>query len=74
MGMKSTVRARLLGRERLDQLADAVAELTRVANHAASQADQSLEIATAGRDEMRQVSIRVTEQLNSLSVDLRTQG
>jgi len=74
MGMKSTVRARLLGRERLDQLADAVAELTRVANHAASQADQSLEIATASRDEMRQVSIRVTEQLNSLSVDLRTQG
>jgi len=61
MGMKSTVRARLLGRERLDQLADA-------------EADQSLEIATASRDEMRQVSIRVTEQLNSLSVDLRTQG
>ena len=93
MGALSSVRARLSGRSQIDQLAETVAELTRVANTAAAQAEsalriaeaahhavadadprQSLEIVTATRDEVRRLTVDLTEQLNALSNDLRAQG
>jgi hypothetical protein len=66
-------------RERVDVLSERVAELTRTAEHALTLAEaahrsvtgsdpaQALEIATATRDEVRRLSVELTEQLNRLA-------
>ncbi len=77
-------------RLRLGELADQVAELTRVANDAAAKATAALELAEAAhhavaegdpqatrelvvttRDEVKRLTIDITEQLNSLSTQAR---